>query len=207
MLWADMVLGGLNKTHGRVENFRFQRLDSFAFYEYLSGDKYLHYKTDVKYPIVGSGIIYHVKTKTASIDSGVYEIPLGLARVTNIDGTTMRMYFLCPRCVRRVRYLYKKDGDYQCRKCAKLNYGCQQKSGREEILHKMRHIVEEKLEYTWWQTDNPNTILPDLGYIPKPPYMRWEKYENLIREYKDLQDEYFGYELKEMHKWMTYGLK
>ena len=107
--------GGLNKTHGRVENYRFQKLDSFAFYEYLRGDKYLHYKTDVKYPISGHGIIYHVKTKTASIDYDGYQCPLGFARVPNIDGITMRMYFLCPECARRVRYLYKKDGGYQCR--------------------------------------------------------------------------------------------
>lgn len=199
--------GGLNKTHGRVENYRFQKLDSFAFYEYLRGDKYLHYKTDVKYPIVGSGIIYHVKTKTASVDCDGYEMPLELARVPNIDGTTIRMYFLCPKCEKRARYLYKKDGAYQCRKCAKLNYGCQQKSGREEILHKMRHIVEKKLEYTWWRTDNPNTMLQDLGYIPKPKYMRWEKYNSLIEEFKELQEEYYAIEIQSMYKWMNYGLK
>ena len=193
--------GGLNKTHGRVENFRFQRLDSFAFYEYLNGDKYLQYKTDVKYPIAGSGIIYHVKTKTASIDYDGYQMPLGLARVSNIDGATVRMYFLCPGCARRARYLYKKDGGYQCRKCAKLNYGCQQKSGREEIFHKMQYIVEKKLEYTWWQTDNPNTMISDLGYIPKPPYMRWEKYNRLIEEYRQLVEEYWGYELKEIARY------
>lgn len=193
--------GGLNKTHGRVENYRFQKLDSFAFYEYLRGDKYLHYKTDVKYPISGSGIIYRVKTKTASLDYDGYQCPLGLARVPNIDGITMRMYFLCPECARRVRYLYKKDGGYQCRKCAKLNYGCQQKSGREEILHKMRDIVEKKLEYSWWQIDNPNTMLPDLGYIPKPPYMRWEKYNRLIEEYNQLVEEYWGYELKDLSRY------
>lgn len=193
--------GGLNRTHEKVENYRFQRLDSFGFYEFLNGDKYLHYKNEVKYPIVGNGIIYHVKTKTASIDYDGYECPLGLARVVNIDGITVRMYFLCPECGKRVRYLYKKDGGCLCRKCAKLNYGCQQKSGREEILHKMRHIVEKKLDYSWWQRDNPNIMLPDLAYIPKPRYMRWEKYNRLISEYNQLVEEYWGYELKDLSRY------
>ena len=128
-------------------------------------------------------------------------VPLVHACVAYLSGITMRMYFLCPECARRVRYLYKKDGGYQCRKCAKLNYGCQQKSGREEILHKMRYIVEKKLEYSWWQTDTPNTMLPDLGYIPKPPYMRWEKYNRLIKEYNRLVEEYWSYELKELSRY------
>ena len=198
--------GGLNKTHEMVENYRSFRLDSFNFYAFLMCDKYLQYKTDVRYPIVGSGIIYHIKTKTASIDYEGYQMPLGLARTTNIDGVTKRMYFLCPKCGKRVRYLYKR-GLYQCRKCAKLNYGCQQKNGQNELLHKMRVIVEDKLGYSWWRVDNPDIMLYNLELIPKPPYMRWEKYENLINEYKELQDEYFGYELKEMHKWMNYLMK
>ena len=191
--------GGLNKTHGRVEYYR--KVDSFAFYNYLNFDKYLQYKKEVRYPFGTTDIVYHVATKTASIDFDGYECPLGLSRVPNIDGISVRMYFLCPECARRVRYLYRKDGGYQCRKCAKLNYGCQQKSGREEILHKMRNIVEKKLEYSWWKIDNPNTMLPDLGYIPKPPYMRWEKYNRLIEEYNQLVEEYWGYELKDLSRY------
>ena len=34
--------GGHNKTHRRLENFH--RIDSFSFYDYLMGDKYLFCK-------------------------------------------------------------------------------------------------------------------------------------------------------------------
>ena len=198
---GGMGSGGRNKTHKQEEDFKYRKIDSFAFYDYLNSDKYLCYKNEVKYPMVGDGIIYHLQTRTASIKSGCCRYPLGLSRVTNIDGKSIRLYFLCPRCGKRVRYLYKEHGTIICRKCVGLNYASQQKSGREEILHKMRYIVEKKLEYSWWQTDNPNTMLPDLGYIPKPPYMRWEKYNRLIEEYNQLVEEYWGYELKDISRY------
>ena len=40
--------GGHNKTHRQLENFR--RIDSFSFYDYLKGDKYIFCKETVKYP-------------------------------------------------------------------------------------------------------------------------------------------------------------
>ena len=187
--------GGLNKTHDRVENYRFRKIDSFAFYEFLRGDKYLHYKTEVKYPIVGNGIIYHVKSKTAGFDCDGHESPLGLSRVPNIDGITMRMYFLCPECGKRVRYLYRKDVGYLCRKCAGLNYESQQKSGSEELIRKMRYIVEKKLEYTYWEKEYPDLFIMDLMCMPKPRYMRWAKYNRLMQELRELQLEYLKKEL------------
>ena len=193
--------GGLNKTHGRVEYYR--KVDSFAFYNYLNFDKYLQYKKEVRYPFGTTDIVYHVATKTASIDFDGYECPLGLSRVPNIDGVSVRMYFLCPECGKRVRYLYKRNGAVSCRTCSKLNYESQQKSGCEEILRKMRYIVEKQLEYPYWQSENPSMILPELSYIPKPRYMRWEKYTRLMREYKKLQEEYWGYELKSMARFMN----
>ena len=118
--------GGHNKTHKRLESFR--RIDSFAFYGYLTGDKYLHYKTTVQYPPVKGDIIYHVQSKTAlikvlSIQGGEYRyVDLPLSRVPGIDGESVRMYFHCPYCGRRVRYLYDFCKHYACRECAKLNY-------------------------------------------------------------------------------------
>lgn len=186
--------GGHNKTHRQLENFR--RVDSFAFYDYLMADKYLFCKENVKYPLFRGDIIYHVQSRTAlikvlNVQSGEYEyVDLPLSRVPGIDGKSVRMYFHCPYCGRRVRYLYDYNKHYACRKCAKLNYASQQKSGMDEMRLKMVRIVEKELGYTWWWKDYPDMCIQDVGHIPKPPYMRWEKYEKLMQEFRQLQKDY-----------------
>lgn len=186
--------GGHNKTHKRLENFH--RIDSFSFYDYLMGDKYLFCKETVKYPLIRGDIIYHVQSRTALIkdffsEVGEYRyVDLPLSRVPGIDGKSVRMYFHCPYCGKRVRYLYRRQESYMCRNCAKLNYASQQKSGMDEMRLKMERIVEKKLGYTWWFRDYPDMPIQDLWHIPKPRYMRHEKYERLLKEFRQLQKDY-----------------
>lgn len=183
--------GGHNKTHRQLENFR--RIDSFSFYDYLMGDKYLCCKTTVQYPLSRGDIIYHVQSKTAlikvlSIQGGEYRyVDLPLSRVPGIDGKSVKMYFHCPYCGRRVRYLYDYYKHFACRECAKLNYSSQQKNGMDELRLKMERIAE-RLDYQWWR--NGFDCIADVYYIPKPHYMRWAKYEKLMQEFKVLQKEY-----------------
>lgn len=61
-----------------------------------------------------------------------------------IDGKSVRMYFHCPYCERRVGYLYDYYKHYTCRKCAKLNYSSQQKSGMDEFH-------QHPLQFVWAQ--------------------------------------------------------
>lgn len=111
--------GGHNKTHRQLENFH--RVDSFAFYDYLMGDKYLYCKTTMQYPLNRGDIIYHVQSRTALIkvlsvqDREYRYVDLPLSRVHGIDGKSVRMYFHCPYCGRRVRYLYDYYKHYACR--------------------------------------------------------------------------------------------
>lgn len=126
----------------------------------------------------------------AEIREGDSYTDLFLSSVPGIDGISERLYFHCPHCGRRVRYLYDLHKYYACRKCAKLNYYIQQKSGMDEMRLKMERIVEKKLGYTWWWRDYPDTPIQDLWHIPKPPYMRYEKYEKLLKEFRQLQKDY-----------------
>lgn len=186
--------GGHNKTHSQLKNFH--RIDSFSFYDFLMADKYLYCKTTVQYPLNRGDIVYHVQSKTALIKvlgvqgSECRYVDLPLSRVPGIDGKSVRMYFHCPYCGRRVRYLYDCHKHYACRKCARLNYASQQKSGMDEMRLKMERIVEKELGYTWWYRDNPDTLIQDLWHVPKPPYMRWEKYDRLLQEFRRLQKDY-----------------
>ncbi len=60
----------------------------------------------------------------------------------------------------------------------------------DEMRLKMERIVEKKLGYTWWWKDCPDTPIQDLWHIPKPPYMRYEKYERLLGEFRRLRKDY-----------------
>lgn len=180
--------GGCNKSHGTVERFR--RLDSFRFYDCLMGDRYLCYKTDAKYPHTTGDIIYHVQDKTAEIRTGDCYCDLKLSRVPGIDGKSVRMYFHCPYCGKRVRYLYRKNDRYMCRHCAKINYRIQQVNGLDKMRLKMERLVEKDLQYTFWRSEHPNATIDSLCYVPKPRYMRWAKYEALIKRFRELQDDY-----------------
>ena len=75
--------GGHNRTHKTVENYR--RIDSFAFYHHLMGDKYLSCKDNVKYRGTSGNIIYHVQDKTAEIETGGLCVPLKLSRGPGIN--------------------------------------------------------------------------------------------------------------------------
>lgn len=195
--------GGHNRTHRTVEDCH--KIDSFKFCDYLNGDKYLQYKENVKYPIIGGDIVYHVATKTARIRQKDGYRTLALSRVPNIDGTTYRMYFHCPECGKRVRYLYNVRGVYSCRRCSNLNYKSQQKSGMEELRFKMERIAEKELEYYWWRNDHD--CIADLHFIPKPRYMRIAKYERLMSEFRALQKEYESVMLQYIHSSEKFLLK
>ena len=156
--------GGHNKTHRRLENFH--RIDSFSFYDYLMCDKDLFCTETVKDPLVRGDIVYYVGEKTAEIRAGDSYTDLILSRVPGIDGKSVRMYFHCPYCGRRVRYLYRRQERYMCRNCAKLNYASQQKSGMDEMRLKMERIVERELGYTWWLGIIPICLYRTCGIFP-----------------------------------------
>lgn len=180
--------GGHNKAHGRVEESL--RIDSFSLLQYADWFELLTSDYEINYPILGGNISCNLLENTASISHNGRKYPLGLSKVPNVDGMSYRLYFLCPKCGKRVRHLYNEYGLYQCRKCAKLNYGIQQRSGLNLLRRKMYWIVVKKLQYVDWEVDHPDLPIQDLLYIPKPRYMRWAKYDTLMEEYRQLQKEY-----------------
>lgn len=182
--------GGTNKTHYQVESRRAFRVDSFAFARRIEGDKYAFCKDVIKVKAGRTHIIYNTRVKIAQIwDCGEYTL-LKLSRVKNIDGQSQRVYFICPRCGRRVRYLYTGfDGKHRCRTCSRLNYKSQQINGLDEMRLKMRRIVEDKLGYYEWH--EICDCIEDVPRPPKPPYMRWDKYSALVLKLSQMQAEYY----------------
>lgn len=180
--------GGHNRTHGRVEE-EF-RIDSFGVLQYADWFEQLTSDYEINYPIPGGSISCNLMENNARISHNGRKYPLELSKVPNVDGISYRLYFLCPKCGKRVRHLYKKDLLYQCRKCAKLNYGIQQRSGLNLLQRKMYFLVVKKLQYVDWEKDYPDLSIQELWHIPKPRYMRWKKYNAIMEEYRQLQKEY-----------------
>lgn len=180
--------GGHNRTHGRVEEY--SRIDSFALLRYADWFDRLSDYGEYKHPVNGGWIFYNIVEETARISHNGRSYTVRLSRVPNVDGISCRLYFVCPKCGRRARHLYKKDMLYQCRKCAKLNYGIQQRNGLNLLRRKMYFLVVKKLQYIDWEVEHPGLCIQDLWHIPKPRYMRWAKYEALMKEYRRLQEEY-----------------
>ncbi len=180
--------GGHNRTHGRVEEYC--RIDSFELLQYADWFELLVDDYEINYPILGGDILFNLLENTARICHNGREYPLGLSKVPNVDGISYRLYYICPKCQKRARYLYEKNLLYQCRKCAKLNYGIQQRSGLNLLRRKMYFLVVNKLQCADWELDSPDIPIQNLWHIPKPRYMRWVKYDALMEEYRRLQKEY-----------------
>ena len=182
--------GGHNKENDCVEKRQNGRVDSVAFSNHIKYDKYAMYKDRIDVPVGYTHIRYFPQTRNAYLyENGKYKY-LELARVKNIDEYSQRVYFICPYCWNRVRYLYRnRNGQHMCRKCSKLNYKCQQVNGMDKLRLKMERIVEKKLGYTAWGQDYDQVV--DIRIIKKPPYMRWNKYSELLQEFRKLQVEYY----------------
>lgn len=179
--------GGHNRTHNTVENF--YRIDSFRYYDFLMGDEYLFLHDTVPYPHSRQpDIVYHVQERRFEILTGIQYSPLYLSKVPGINGNGKRVFFECPHCETRVRYLYKNRGNYMCRHCLNANYKSQQINGMKKLHRQMENILE-KLNFYNWRYLYPHTNIEDLIFVPKPRYMRNAEYEELMQKFRELQKE------------------
>lgn len=182
--------GGRNKCHRTIDQYR--RIDSFDFRHYVDS-----FPGEAPGLYMGGSIFFDVVAGTVEIRWGEQYRPLGLVRVQGVDGSPSRLYFLCPHCGRRVRYLYEFHDYFVCRHCLSANYACQQRNrGMQSVRRRMKKLIEKDLGYAWWRKDNPNCLISELYMIPKPRYMRWARYSALIQRYRELQDEYIRELLK-----------
>lgn len=179
-----MGSGGHNKSHRTIEDYR--RVDSFALRRFMDDNE------GSRWAVFGRATIYcDFARGLVDISQGGEYRPLKLDKAGGSGETPSRLYFRCPRCDRRTRYLYNYHGYHVCRQCLGANYASQQRNrGLEAIRRRMRKLVERDLQYPQWRIDNPNRGISELGIIPRPRYMRWAKYSRLMMEYRELQDEH-----------------
>lgn len=176
--------GGYNKTHESEQQRRSSRIDSFKISNWLN---YAKYPTpcvnlrDVRY--------YPQANRAEILQGGTRWEQLMVSIVTGIDGVTRMIYFYCPSCGRRCRFLYRNDDKYyKCRTCAGLNYESSQVGGMKRLEWKMQNIAERMGCYDCRGAGDDFFVAP--GMPNKPPRMRKRTYKKLSDRYIRLAREY-----------------
>lgn len=192
--------GGDNRTHRQVE--RAARIDSFEAGKLKDWDVLFAYQGDgiipldcVHYTVYGPGSLER-ETIELSYPRSRWGDTLQLTRIPSGFGGT-RAFWLCPRCGKRVRYLYFKDRRFMCRECACLNYRSQQET-KDSVNHvrKGLKLADNRLHWT-----PPFPVAPvDFPHLTpdKPRGMHWSTYKRHLDRFRQYQAKYERDNLREM---------
>lgn len=169
--------GGWNKTHETIENV--PRIDSFR----IADGQGCHHM------MIGSVATFaDVTFDQCDIYLPASAAPVNIPLSHSYSGHgRSQVFFLCPRCGERFRFLYLKNEDFLCRKCAMLNYQSQQQAKDDSAAY------WECVEYLTCHF--PDEEIPDkldmLTYRPtKPKSMHQKMYEKKLLRFMQLQINY-----------------
>lgn len=162
--------GGWNKDHEQVE--KTPRIDSFEVPS-LHGTGCLW---------CGNGLIQAHKVDERSVllhlkggDQRVF-----LSYSPNGFGG-QQTFFLCPECGGRVRFLYLTRQRFLCRRCARLNYRCQQRTKGSTAA------FDVGLEYARKALSPPSTPLSAMDFCNwtplRPRYMHRTTYQKRLKRF------------------------
>lgn len=177
----------MQRTHGTVENC--ERIDSFEAMRCTddcdagisAGDLWL----DCDHYVLQRGEV-EKEFVLLTYPGSRWKQELRLVRIDSGFGGT-RAYWLCPECWGRFRYLYF-NRRFLCRKCAGLNYKCQQETQNSQSdLRKGMKIAEERLGYI---SLRPVSRMVFLGLFPaKPKGMHWKTYARHLERFRKYQNQ------------------
>lgn len=104
--------------------------------------------------------------------------PVGVETARKANGFGgFQTFFLCPGCGQRARYLYYTGSGFLCRKCARLNYRCQQESKRDPVYYYRKGMAyaEKHLRpefYPLFRFEFAQWLPPCPRYMHEPAYQR-----------------------------------
>lgn len=174
--------GGSNRTHGQIE--RAERIDSFEATR-VDGCDVLF--TSGMIPL--DCVHFQVPDREeVELSRGQWSITLELTRTPSGFGGSSA-FWLCPRCGRRVRYLYFKDMGFSCRACCKLNYHCQQRT--HDSINYARDGLKLAREKLRWEPPFP-VVPADFPYVvpDRPKGMHIRTYYRYLARYRRYQNRY-----------------
>ena len=191
--------GGWNKTHGTIE--KTPRIDSFDSAISEGGDTLF---------ICADGVTrlidfdhYTDYGPTPEADREIVELwgkdwsqTLELSRKENGFGGN-QVFFLCPGCGERRRFLYLTRAGFLCRKCSRLNYRSQQATRSDSMYYydKGMALAEKHLEPPPFPVDG----FGFCRWIPsRPRYMHQATYRRYLRRFAKYQEQHQRRQLEDM---------
>lgn len=107
-----------------------------------------------------------------------------------------QVFFLCPECGTRVRFLYLQGGHFICRKCAGLNYHTQQQTEDSMTdFYRGMEYAEKFLTLPPWPVDGFSFV----DFIPdRPRYMRRTTYHKHLKKFLQYRERYTKRLLEDM---------
>lgn len=186
--------GGSNKTHGQIE--RADRIDSFEIRE--GGGLLLATQNGRSRTPLWCALHGPAESEVAELSypGSRWRDTLELSRVRSGFGGS-RVYWLCPICGMRARFLYFKGRSFVCRTCATLNYRSQQRT--KSSLNHFRDGMKLATETLYW--DPPFDVVPmEFPYVTpdRPRYMHEETYRRHLARFRRYQEKYKQDSLREM---------
>lgn len=138
---------------------------------------------DIYFVDVEDGCILSVPGITGNEEITIEEKPNGYGG--------KQLFFICPKCGARARFLYWRDSvvfPFVCRKCARLNYKSQQATKNE------MYYYYKGMEYAEKHFDLPALHIDGflfMDYLPdKPRGMHETKYRRYLKQFLKYRDEY-----------------
>lgn len=132
-------------------------------------------------------------------------IEIKLSRKRNGYGGE-QLFFLCPACGRRIRYLYLTGKTFLCRKCSRLNYQSQQETQSDSMYyyHKGVSLVEKHLD-TWPRVRPDGFTFCD--WVPdRPRYMHQTKYRRYLARFLRYRRQHEARQLADLRKLIGFTL-
>ena len=191
--------GGENRTHGQIE--RAWRIDSFdtaisegggALFVCMGGkNRLLDFDHFTDY-----GPDPETDRELVELWHGDWSQTLELIRTPSHFGGGCA-FWLCPRCGRRVRFLYFKNLGFACRTCCKLNYAVQQRT--HDSTNHARDGLKLAREKLRWEPPFPVAPADFPHIVPdKPKGMHRRTYYRYLARYRRYQEKYQRDSMREM---------
>ncbi len=182
--------GGWNKSHGQVENT--PRIDSFE----------LATTQGWSFVMCGKKMIesyYATGDETCDLLPGDGLLPVEIELSSKANGYGgQQLFFLCPDCGGRVRYLYQVGATFHCRKCARLNYKSQQETRSDCMYyyHKGMKLVEDRLPV--WTPFRPDGFSFCRYQPDRPRYMHQTTYRRYLARFLRYQEKHAARQMDDM---------
>lgn len=154
-----MSSGGHNKKN--LSTSRFKRIDSFSLNH--------NYQSEIA-----------ITLKTNNVPQKIL-----LSKLPNNYGGLDKIFFICPRCKSRIRFLFITKEALFCRHCCKVSYPSQRCGDISKVFYRLDPLFR-KLKAN---TDSEYMI----RYIPpRPRYMRHNVYVEIIERITELQNHHWA---------------